>query len=593
MGTRINIPADPIRIDESRSPPAAGIPVGARAAGAVSGLGFPDMPRLELDQLLVQLVDRADDVLATQGRLRGLLRANALIAGELSLPVVLRQIVAAARDLVGARYAALGVLGRDGELEQFVHAGMDEELAARIGDLPRGRGILGQLISEPVPLRLADLSGHPASAGFPTGHPPMTGFLGVPVRIGEEIFGNLYLTERSRGGQFTADDEQLAIALAAAAGAAIANARQFAQSEQRRRWLDASAELTPLLLSGKAVQLHSLIIRLAAAAAAADFGTLAVPHGADQVIVAGVSGVLAAGMMNQVAALADSLAGQAIRTGKPSLVTGARLEPVAAALGTGTGPLIVIPLVAGDRVRGALMLGRVAARPGYTGIDLDMAAAFASHAAMAMELARVRADQITLAQAEDHDRIAGDLHDHVIQELFGLGMRLQSHAARTGPANAEELNGYADTVDEIIKMVRSSIFGLHQSHQAPAGLPARVMEIIDEHTAQLGFTADIRFAGPLDPGPDEALVHDILAVTREALSNCARHAYATAVTISLELQDRLITLDITDNGCGLGTAARSSGLSSMRRRAERNGGIFQLTSPGSGGTHLTWTAHTP
>ena len=590
MGTRISIPPDPARMDEPRSPPAAEIPGGARAADAAGGLGFPDIPRLELDQLPVQLVDRADDVLATQGRLRGLVRANALVAGELSLPVVLRQIVAAARDLVGARYAALGVLGRDGELEQFVHAGMDEELVARIGDLPRGRGILGLLIRQPVPLRLADLSGHPASAGFPPGHPPMTGFLGVPVRIGEEVFGNLYLTERARGGEFTAEDEQLAIALAAAAGAAIANARQFAESEQRRRWLDASAELAPLLLSGTAVQPHALIIQLAAAAADADFGTLAVPHDADQVIVTGVSGVLAAGMMNQVAALPDSLAGQAIRTGKPSLVTGGGRNAVAAALGTGTGPLIVVPLAAGEQVRGALMLGRVTARPGYTSTDLDMAAAFAGHAAMAMELAQARADQITLAQAEDHDRIAGDLHDHVIQELFALGMRLQGHAARTDPGTAEQVNGYADTVDEIIKKVRTSIFGLHQPGPAPAGLPARLLEIIDEHTAQLGFTAGIRFSGPLDPSPDEALAHDILAVTREALSNCARHARATAVTISLVLRDGLITLDITDNGRGLGTPARSSGLSSMRRRAERNGGTFELTTPTTGGTHLTWTA---
>jgi signal transduction histidine kinase len=587
MGTRIDIPSDPVRADEPRSPPVADIPGGARA---VSGLGFPDIPRLELDQLLVQLVDRADDVLATQGRLRRLLRANALVAGELSLPVVLRQIVSAARDLVGARYAALGVLGRNGELEQFVHAGMDEDLVARIGALPRGRGILGLLTSEPVPLRLADLSGHPASAGFPPGHPPMASFLGVPVRIGEEVFGNLYLTERSRGGEFTAEDEQLAIALAAAAGAAIANARQFAESEQRRRWLDASAELTPLLLSGKAVPPHALIIQLAAAAADADFGTLAVPHGAYQVIVTGVSGVLAAGMMNQVAALPDSPAGQAIRTGKPSLVTGGGRDAVAAALGAGTGPLIVVPLVAGEQVRGALMLGRVAARPGYTGTDLDMAAAYAGHAAMAMELAQARADQIILAQAEDHDRIAGDLHDHVIQELFALGMTLQGHAARSDPATAERVNGYADTVDEIIKRIRTSIFGLHQPHPVPAELPARIMEIIDEHTAQLGFTAGIRFAGPLDPGPDEALAHDILAVTREALSNCARHARATAVTISLGLQDGLITLDITDNGRGVGTPARSSGLSSMRRRAERNGGTFRLTTPANGGTHLTWTA---
>jgi transcriptional regulator with GAF, ATPase, and Fis domain len=304
-------------------------PGGARAADAAGGMSFPDMPRLELDQLLVQLMDRADDVLATQGRLRGLLRANALVAGELSLPVVLRQIVAAARDLLGARYAALGVLGRDGELEQFVHAGMDDEIVARVGDLPRGRGILGLLISEPVPIRLADLSAHPASAGFPPGHPPMAGFLGVPVRIGEEIFGNLYLTEHSRGGEFTADDEELAIALAAAAGAAIANARRFAESERRRRWLDASAELTLRLLSGAAGPPHALITEYAAAAAEADFAALTVPHGPDQVIVAGVTGELTEGMMNRVSPLADSLTGQAIRTGKPSLVTGDRCEAAA------------------------------------------------------------------------------------------------------------------------------------------------------------------------------------------------------------------------------------------------------------------------
>src|ERR1700677_192673 len=231
-----------------------------------------------LDELLVQLVEQAGGVLAAQGRLRGLLRANALVAGDLRLPVVLRQIVGAARDLLGARYAALGVPGRDGELEQFVHAGMDDALVAAIGDLPRGRGILGLLISEPAPIRLATLSAHHAAAGFPPGHPPMGSFLGVPVRIGDEVFGNLYLTERAAGGEFTADDEELAVALAATAGAAIANARRFAESEQRRRWLDASGELTPLLLSSQVGQPHVLITQVAAAAAAADFAALTVPH---------------------------------------------------------------------------------------------------------------------------------------------------------------------------------------------------------------------------------------------------------------------------------------------------------------------------
>jgi signal transduction histidine kinase len=579
MGTQIGAPAGSARTDEPRSPPPlAQVPGGAGAAG---------VPLLELDELLAQLVDRARDVQAAQGRLRGLLRANTLVAGDLSLPAVLRRIVVAAQDLLGARYAALGVIGRDGELEQFVHAGMDDDLVARIGDLPRGRGILGLLTSEPVPIRLADLSTHPAAAGFPPGHPPMGSFLGVPVRIGEEVFGNLYLTERF-GGEFTADDEQLAIALAAAAGGAIANARRFAESEQRRRWLDASGELVPLLLSGQAEQPHALITQHAAAATDADFAALAVPYESDQVIMTGVSGPLAAGLVNQTAPLADSLAGQAISTGKPALVTGSRLHAAAAALGADTGPLIVVPLAAGEQVRGALLLGRAAARPGFTETDLDMAASFAGHAAVAMELAQARADQIMLARVADHDRIAGDLHDHVIQELFALGMSLQGQAARSDPATAERVNGYADTLDEVIRKIRTSIYGLRQPRQASASLHARLIEIIEEHAPQLGFTADIRLSGTLDP--DEALAHDILAVTREALSNCARHARATAVSISVALQDGLITLDITDNGRGLGTPARSSGLASMRRRAERNGGTIQLTTPDGGGTRLSWTA---
>ena len=268
----------------------------------------------------------------------------------------------------------------------------------------------------------------------------MAGFLGVPVRIGEEVFGNLYLTERSGGGEFTAEDEELAIALAAAAGAAIANARRFAESEQRRRWLDASGDLIPLLLSGEAGQQHALITQHAVAAAEADFAALAVPFGADEVIVTGVTGAVTAGMMNRTAPLADSLTGQAIRTGKPCLVTGDRRQAAATELGADIGPLIVVPLAAGEQVRGALLLGRLAVRPAFTDTDLGMAASFAGHAAVAMELARARTDQLTLAQAEDHDRIAGDLHDHVIQELFALGMRLQGHAARTDPATAKLVN---------------------------------------------------------------------------------------------------------------------------------------------------------
>jgi signal transduction histidine kinase len=564
----------------------------ASAADDAGRLGFPDGPRMGLDELLVQLVDQAGGVLATQGRLRGLLRANALVVGDLSLPVVLRQIVGAARDLLGARYAALGVLGRDGELEQFVHAGMDDALVAEIGELPRGRGILGLLTSEPAPIRLAALSAHPAAAGFPPGHPPMGSFLGVPVRIGDEVFGNLYLTERTAGGEFTADDEELAIALAATAGAAIANARRFAESELRRRWLDASAQLTPLLLAESQGDPHALVTGHAAAAADADFAILAVSGNPGQVIVTGVAGPLAAGLMNRAAPLDGSLAGQVIGTGKPALIIGDRLQTAAAALGAGIGSLIAVPLTAGERILGALMLGRLAPRPGFTEPDLGMAASFAGHAAVAMELAQARADQIVLARAEDRDRIAGDLHDQVIGELFALGMKLQGQVARSDPAAAERVNGYIDTLDRVISDIRTSIFGLQQHRHAPAGLQARVMEIIEEHTSQLGFTASASFTLPPGPLLDETLAHDILAVTREALSNCARHAHATAVSIALARQDELITLDITDNGRGLGATTRSSGLASMRRRAENNSGTLQISVPAGGGTQLTWTART-
>jgi signal transduction histidine kinase len=565
----------------------------AEGAGSPAALSFPDVPRLELDQLLGQLIERADDVLAAQGRLRGLLRANGAVAAELSLPVVLRRIVAAARELLGARYAALGVIGRDGQLEQFVHAGMDDELVAQIGELPRGRGILGLLTREPVPIRLAELAAHPASAGFPAGHPPMGAFLGVPIRVGEEIFGNLYLTERSRGGEFTAEDEELAIALAAAAGGAIANARRFTESEQRRRWLAASGELTPLLLSG-AGQPYDLITVRAVAAAEADFAVLALPRGSGDVVVVSASGPASDKWHGVAAPLADSLAGRAFLDGRPFLVADCRSEADAGPLDGRAGPLMVVPLAAGQQVLGALILGRDAGSPGFAEASLQMAAAFAANAAVTLELARARADQITLARMEDHDRIAADLHDHVIQELFALGMGLQGLAGRTDrPEHAERINGYIDTLDKVIGKIRASIFQLQVRPQDAPALQAELLELIDEHVPQLGFTPRVRLSGSPDAGTGAALAGDILAVAREALSNCARHAQATAAEISLATGESLITLVVTDNGRGLGTPARSSGLASMRRRAERNGGTLEFATPPGGGTRLTWTARLP
>lgn len=208
----------------------------------------PDGPKLELDELLRQLIHRAQDVVATQGRLRGLLHANQSIVGNLTLPVLLRRTVQAACELAHARYGALGVIDATGGLEQFVHIGMDADAVARIGHLPEGKGLLGALIEDPKPIRLHTMSDDPRSVGFPDGHPPMTSFLGVPVRVRDEVFGNLYLTECEKGA-FTAEDEELVSALAATASVAIENARLYEEARRRQEWLQASTEVTQQLLS--------------------------------------------------------------------------------------------------------------------------------------------------------------------------------------------------------------------------------------------------------------------------------------------------------------------------------------------------------
>ena len=241
-----------------------------------------------------------------------------------------------------------------------MHAGMPVETLTRLGELRHGRGVLSLLISDtdPTPVRHADLASHPAAAGFPPGH-----FLGVPIRVGEAVFGNLYVTERADGAQFSAEDEQLATALAVTAGAAIANARLFTESEQRRRWLVASSELTNQLLNADTDQPLTVITEQAVTAAGTDFATLALPHGDDQVIVAAVSGVLATELASGPRPWQTSLAGHAIRTGKPALITDYRDESPAIAVNVEMGPLLVVPLTAGEHTRGALTLGRVADRP--------------------------------------------------------------------------------------------------------------------------------------------------------------------------------------------------------------------------------------
>lgn len=347
----------------------------------------PDEPKLRLDELLAELTDRARNVLVLQDRLRGLLRANTTVISDLSTPLVLRRLVEAARELAEARYCALGVRTADGTLEQFIYDGMQPETAQLIGRLPRGLGVLGLLEFKEGAVRLADLTTHPAAVGFPEHHPRMTSFLGVPIRIRDQHFGNIYLADSTKG-EFSADDEHLIVALAATAGIAIDNARLYHEAELRRLWQSASTELTEQLFAGRVEHPLDLILRLAMREAAADFAVLALVCGNDQLRVEATVGV-PADTVGRLLRSAESVAVQVARSGTAMLVTGAgaaAVEPLCA-----YSSAVVAPLRAGERVLGTLGIARRAPKAAFSESDRDQVANFGRHAGLALDLYRARA----------------------------------------------------------------------------------------------------------------------------------------------------------------------------------------------------------
>jgi len=550
---------------------------------------------LGIDELLRQLVDRAEDVMAAHSRLRGLLRANQTIVGNLALPVVLRRIVEAACELVGARYGALGVISPEGGgLEEFLHVGVDEATVKRIGALPEGKGLLGALISDPRPIRLEQISDDRRSVGFPAGHPPMSSFLGVPIRVRDRVFGNLYLTER-HGGSFTAEDEELALALAATAGVAIENARLYGESRRRQDWLQASTEITRLLLASEGEDPLRAVARMVRSIGEADLVTVVLPAGdGSRLIVEVAEGQGAEKLAGATYPLAGSLAGMAIGTGRPVLVGDVQDEqsyPVHLSLAMPVGPMMMLPLTGPEHVQGALAVGRARGRARFTESDLDIATTFANHAAIALELADSREQRQRMILLEDRDRIARDLHDHVIQRLFAAGLTVQSVASSL-PASADthaRLDRVVTDLDATIKQIRTSIFDLRGAiSPVTSSVRQDVLRVIGEASQTLDAEPEVTFIGAVDTVAD-AVSDDLSAVVREALTNIARHAKADRITVRLIVADGELSLTVQDNGVGLGTARRRSGLANLEQRAARLGGAMTIRSREGEGTRLTWT----
>ncbi|NMH99168.1 GAF domain-containing protein [Pseudonocardia acidicola] len=429
--------------------------------------GAADRPfaaaRLELDQLLEQLIERAQEVLAAQGRLRGLLRANHEVARGVDLEEVLTHIVTAAGELVDARYAALGVVSQ-GRLTRFIHTGMDAGTVERIGPLPAGKGVLGLLVDDPRPLRLRSLADHPASVGFPEHHPPMRSFLGVPIRAREEVFGNLYLAEKHGGGEFDDDDEQLVLALASAAGVAIENATLFAETERRQAWQAASTQMTTDLLGGcEPSEVLERLVLMAYRLSGSDAAALLLPtEQAGTLQFAVAEGSLLEGWEGHVIPVARTVAGLAVEAGRTMLVVDASTDPRTsntAVRAPAVGPAVAAPLLGGDEVRGVLLVCRTHRRDPFSSGEVEMMDAFAGHAGLALELARARLnDELRLLQA-DRDRIARELSPDVMNQLLTVSTSLNSIASRISDGDAVlDLLREADQVHQIARSIGSSIF---------------------------------------------------------------------------------------------------------------------------------------
>ncbi|MFB4262159.1 GAF domain-containing protein [Nonomuraea sp. GTA35] len=535
------------------------------------------MPQMRLDELLAELQVRLNAVLATRDRVHALLEAVVSIGSDLDLETVLRRIVETATTLVDAGYGALGVVGEGDTLVQFIPVGLSEEEIARIEHWPHGLGLLGLLIKDARPLRLGRIADHPESYGFPPGHPPMGTFLGVPVRVRDEVFGNLYLTEKRGGGEFDEEDEAVVIALATAAGVAVENARLYEESRRRERWLQASADVTTNLLSGADPrQVLSVVAARARQMSDADLAQVLLPEG-PALRVAAAEGEGARELLGTACEIDGTPAGEVFTRGEPMSEPEGR-------------PSLLVPLGTAPGVRGVLMLAKRSGRLPFSGADRQMLQAFAGQAALALELAEARRDAERLGLLEDRDRIAKDLHDVVIQRLFATAMTLMSTVRLVDhPQASKRLQHAIDELDETIRQIRSSIFALQGPvDEIAPGLRGQIVELVEGAGSHLGFMPGLRMEGQIDTVVPEPVAEHLLAVLREALSNVVRHSRAGRAEVSVEAGERL-TLVVTDNGVGVGEAGRRSGLRNIEERARGLGGTAHLDAPDDGGgTRLRW-----
>ncbi|MFC1439372.1 GAF domain-containing protein [Streptacidiphilus sp. N1-10] len=594
-------------------------------------------PALGLDALVTEVSERLHAVAAVNDRMRELLEAVVSVSSGLDLHATLQRIAAAAADLADAEYAAVGVLApHTSGLVDFIHVGLTDEEAARIGHYPEGRGLLGAIIEDPRPLRLDDLTTDPRSVGVPPGHPVMHSFVSVPIRVRDEVFGNLYVTEKRGAGttppeppraSFSTEDQQVMEALAAAAGVAIANARLYEEGRRRERWIAGAGEVTTVLLTSEdahaALTIAAEQVRDLAAAA---LGMILLPTGDGGLRVSHAAGEAADFVVGEHVPASDQVA--LLMDGQNVIIEDLGSDPrVSSRIAKAFGPSMALPMKSAGRILGAVAVWRRSGRPPFSEDEVQLAAAFAGQAALALRLAEGQQDQQRLAVYQDRDRIARDLHDLVIQRLFATGMMLESAARKAQvPEVGSRIGKAVDELDATIQEVRTTIYALqHDDTPADADLRGRILREAKQAAGPLGFKPSVGFVGPVETMVSERIGRQLIAALREALSNAARHARAATVAVNVDTtahiddEGRLTTgrdafelpegadlstalreagagrpavlLTVLDDGIGIPEGGRRSGLRNLADRATALGGAaWHQPGPDGKGTLLSWTA---
>lgn len=565
--------------------------------GRPSSGSAPGEPGSELDRALHELMERAGDVMQSQDRLRALLRATQAVVQPLELSVVLERIVRAAVELVDAKYGALGVIASGGRgLDAFVHVGMPPDQVAAIGHLPEGRGVLGALIDDPRPIRLMHIADDRRSVGFPSGHPHMDAFLGVPVRVRDEVYGNLYLTE-PRAGEFTAADEEVVTTLAATAGFAIANARLYDETVLRQEWTAASAQIAAALVDTASAAAPGLLADELAARSTADRICILV-QGTDPLTlrVSEARGAGADQVAGSTVSAMHTSAGLAFETGEARAVPGTRdldaFDALAITDGGDAGPVMSVPLKRAGAVWAVIVASREPGQPSFGRHELDIAGHLAGRVGLAIELAEAREQRQRAQLGEDRARIARDLHDHVIQQLFGVGLELQALAAESSPDAGRHLHGAITTIDDAIAQIRTIIFALRATEGASDSLRQRILDLVAEGTVGRASPVAVSFAGPVDLALRGGIADDVAAVVRELLMNAVRHSGADRIRISVAVDTTSARVVVEDDGAGIPERGRRSGLVNLRARAERRGGELDIDSA-PGRTRIEWRVPAP